>query len=294
MAKEKFFKRFPWVLHLLIMLGISVAVLIVVFIFIRIYARQGHEYQIPDMVGTTLEDAKATDNIGLHFVVMDSVYQKGTDPGVILTQDPKADTWIKSGRKVYITITAADAGDAIMPDLIGLTVRQAVSELRNCGLDAGRLKFVSDPYKNNVLEQTQNGKPVSTGQKMKKNSRVDLVVGLGEGDSRSTVPFVIGKNQQQARRDILTASFNTGVEHFNGVRDKSAAVVYRQEPDYTGGSKYPLGTAIELWYIDADDNDIAKMINDFKVDSSKIEDLEFINDGRPTPDEVDNYLDREW
>ena len=35
-------------------------------------------------------------------------------------------------------------------------------------------------------------------------------------------------------------------------------------------NKYPFGTAIELWYIDASDADVAKMISDFKVDSSKI------------------------
>jgi hypothetical protein len=76
-----------------------------------------------------------------------------------------------------------------------------------------------------------------------------------------------------------------GREHFNGVKNKEKAVVYRQEPDYTGVNQYPFGTQVELWYIDADANEVDKMVSSFKVDSSKIvqPDDEF-----PTPDEIDN------
>ena len=106
------------------------------------------------------------------------------------------------------------------------------------------------------------------------------------------MPFLIGKNSEQARRDIYALSLNIGREHFNGVRDKASAVVYRQEPDYTGVSRYPYGTAVELWYIDADADEVEKMISSFKVDSTKIilpDDIP--NDGRPSPEEVESM---EW
>ena len=45
MAKENILKKYPWMLHLLIMLGVSLVVLMLVLFFIRIYARQGEEYQ---------------------------------------------------------------------------------------------------------------------------------------------------------------------------------------------------------------------------------------------------------
>ena len=56
MATENFFKRFPWALHLLIMLGVSLVVLMVVLFFIRIYARQGEEYELPDVVGRNIAE----------------------------------------------------------------------------------------------------------------------------------------------------------------------------------------------------------------------------------------------
>ena len=65
-------------------------------------------------------------------------------------------------------------------------------------------------------------------------------------------------------------SLNVGREHFNGVKDRQKAVVYRQEPDYTGVTQYPYGTEVELWYRDATADEIDQMIKDFKVDSSKI------------------------
>lgn len=295
MIKENILKRYPWLLHLLIMLGISLVILIVVFWFIRIYARQGEEYELPDVVGTNIAELQAENPIGLDVVVMDSIFRPGEEGGKILTQDPKAGTRVKKGRKLYITMTAYNPEDAVLPELAGLTVRQAVNELYAAGLEVGKLKFVEDPYKNNVIDQSCKGKTIYAGQQIERGSVVDLVVGLGDGSGRSLVPFTIGKTPDRARRDVLAASLNVGKEHFRNVKHRQTAVVYKQDPDYTGVSKYLYGTSVDLWYIDADATDVEQMVREFKVDSSKIvDDPEFINDGRPTPDEIEANEDWSW
>lgn len=288
MDKENILKRYPWMLHLLLMLGISLVILVVVFIFLRIYARQGQEYEMPDMVGKNIAEAMATNEIDLDFVVQDSIFRKDSEGGIILTQDPKGGTRVKSGRKVYVSITAYNADDAVLPELAGLSVRQAVSELYAVGLSVGKLTFVDDPYKNSVVEQSCKGRTLYAGQQLPRGSVVDLVVGSGDGTGENSVPFVIGKTSDKARRDILSVSLNVGTEHYRGVKNKATAVVYRQEPDYTGVNKYPYGTAVELWYIDANSDDIAKMVSDFKVDSSKIFENNAEDDGRPSPDEIED------
>lgn len=288
MAKENILKKYPWILHVLLMIGISVVILVVVFIFIRIYARQGKEYEMPDYVGKNIAEAMATNEIDLDFVVQDSIFRQGAEGGVILTQDPKGGTMVKSGRKVYVSITAYNADDAVLPELVGLSVRQAVSELYGVGLSVGKLMFVEDPYKNSVVDQSCKGKTLYAGQQIPRGSVVDLVVGSGDGTGENIVPFVIGKTADKARRDILSVSLNIGEEHFRGVKNKATAVVYRQEPDYTGVNKYPYGTSVELWYIDADNTDVNKMVTEFKVDSSKIIDPNEEEDGRPSPDEIDD------
>lgn len=291
MEKGQFFKRFPWVLHLLIMLAVSAVILVLVFIFIRIYARQGTEQEMPDMVGKNIAEAMANNELGLEYVVMDSIFRQGAEGGIILTQDPKGGTMVKSGRKVYVSITSYNADDAILPELAGLSVRQAVSELYALGLTVGKLTFVEDPYKNSVVDQSCKGKSLYAGQQLARGSVVDLVVGSGDGTGSNSVPFVIGKTADKARRDILSVSLNVGQEHFRGVKDKATAVVYRQEPDYTGVNKYPYGTAVELWYIDANSTDVAKMVSDFKVDSSKIVDPNEVDDGRPSPEDIEDNSD---
>ena len=281
-------KKYPWILHVLLMIGISVVILVVVFIFIRFYARQGKEYEMPDYVGKNIAEAMATNEIDLDFVVQDSIFRQGAEGGIILTQDPKGGTMVKSGRKVYVSITAYNADDAVLPELVGLSVRQAVSELYGVGLSVGKLMFVEDPYKNSVVDQSCKGKTLYAGQQIPRGSVVDLVVGSGDGTGENIVPFVIGKTADKARRDILSVSLNIGEEHFRGVKNKATAVVYRQEPDYTGVNKYPYGTSVELWYIDVDKTDVNKMVTEFKVDSSKIIDPNVEEDGRPSPDEIDD------
>ena len=138
------------------------------------------------------------------------------------------------------------------------------------------------------MEQSCNGRNLYAGQQLPRGSVVDLVVGSGDGTGSNSVPFVIGKTADKARKDILSVSLNVGPEHFKGVKNKTTAVVYRQEPDYTGVNKYPYGTAVELWYIDANSDDIAKMVSDFKVDSSKIFENNAEDDGRPSPDEIED------
>ncbi|MBP3763109.1 MAG: hypothetical protein J6I49_04405 [Bacteroidales bacterium] len=294
MAKENFFKKHPWALHVLLMIGISAVIMVLVFFFIRIYARQGQEYELANVVGEHLDAVTADNPIGLSYVVTDSVYRHGTEGGIILNQDPKAGSMVKKGRKVYVSITAYNADDAVLPELAGLSVRQAISEIYSIGLIGGRLKFVEDPYKNSVVNQTCKGKTLYAGQPIASGSVIDLVVGLGDGTGANTVPFVIGKTSDKARRDILSASLNIGKEHFSGVKNKATAVVYRQEPDYTGVTKYPYGTDVELWYTDANAEDINRMVNTFKVDSSKIIDPNAINDGRPSPEMIEDNSDWAW
>ena len=294
MAKENIFKRYPWVLHVLLMLLVSLALLVLVFIFIRIYARQGDEYELPDVVGLNIVELQADNPIRLDVVVMDSIFRPGQEGGRILTQDPKAGTRVKKGRKLYITMTAYTPEDAVLPELAGLTVRQAVSELMAEGLEVGKLTFVEDPYKNIIVDQTCNGKVIYAGQQIERGSVVDLTVGLGDSSGTSVVPFTIGKTREKARRDVLSASLNVGREHWSGVKNRETAVVCRQEPDYTGVSRYPYGTEVDLWYVDIDKTDVQKMVSEFKVDSSKIVDLNDIDDGRPTPDEIDDNESWSW
>ncbi|MDY5968988.1 MAG: PASTA domain-containing protein [Bacteroidales bacterium] len=269
MSIKTFLDRHEWMRQLWRMFLASVGILIVVFLLIKLYARQGKEYELPDVVGLTLRQLEEDNPLDLQYVVLDSVYHPGEAGGVILAQTPKAGTQIKKARKIYLTVTANSPDDVECPELTSLTLRQAVNALERRSLQVGRLTFVESPY--NVVDvYSSEGKRLSKGDKVPMGARIDLTVGLGDKETSSVVPFVIGKSVQQARADLYRASLNVGHEHFGGVKDKLTAVVVKQEPDYTGVSLYPFGTPVELWYADANTVDAAKLRRNFKVDSSKI------------------------
>jgi beta-lactam-binding protein with PASTA domain len=252
------------------MLGVSVVIVVLAFLLIKVIARQGKEYELPDIYGESLQELESHNPLHFKYVVIDSVYHADKEGGLVVQQDPKAGTMVKTHRKIYVTVTTYAPADVVLPELSNMTVRSAVSALEAAGLRCGKLRFVDSPYRNVILEATCKGKMVYAGEKMDQGAVVDLTVGMGEKLVGSRVPFVIGQSPAKARRGILSASLNVGQEHFEEVTDRNSAVCYRLSPDYTGVTRYPLGTYVEVWYCDATEEDVERIISNFKVDSSKI------------------------
>lgn len=259
----------PLVKHIGLALAASVVVLIIVFVAIRIYARHGKEVELPDMEGRLLSEVMQEDRYNLRFEIMDSVYKEGLEGGIILLQDPKGGDTIKPGRKVYITITSFAIEAAIVPDLQDLGLRQASSRLANAGLECGSLTFVSSDYAT-VQSMSCKGKNVFAGQELPHGSRVDLVIGTGSNSKLAAIPQLLGKTPSYTRHVLHSASLNVGREHYDAdVKDRSKAVVYRQEPAFTGMADYPLGTSVELWYGVRSQAEIDEMLRNFVIDESQ-------------------------
>ena len=288
MSKD-FFEQHPLIKHLLYMLLVSVLIVFLCFMFIKLVARQGKEYELPDFHGVALTELQKDNPLSLKYVVIDSVFDAELEGGIVIQQDPKPGTMVKTHRKVYVTVTTYAPADVVLPELSNMTVRSAVSALEAAGLRCGRLHFVDSPYRNVILECTSKGKMVYAGEKMNQNDVVDLTVGMGESPVGTRVPFVIGQLPAKARRGILSASLNVGQEHFEGVTDRTTAVCYRLNPDYTGVTRYPLGTYVDVWYCDATEEDVERIISNFKVDSSQIfnNELELYDDYYTIDDDPD-------
>lgn len=284
---KEFFAKHPLIKHLVLMLAVSVVIVFLAFLFIKMVARQGKEYELPDYRGVALAEMVRHNPYHLEYVIIDSVYDGEQEGGIVLGQDPEPGTMIKTHRKVYVTLTAFAPSDVVLPELSNMSVRSAVSALEAAGLRCGKLKFVDSPYRNVILESTCKGKMVYAGEKMSGGAVVDLTVGLGETQKGTRVPFVIGQAPAKARRGILSASMNVGHEYFDGVTDRNSCVCYKLNPDYTGVTRYPLGTYVDVWYCDATEADVERIISNFQVDSSKIFKTEF--DGEE--DDYDPYYD---
>lgn len=284
------FKKYPLLKHLTLMLAVSLGIIAVVFLFIKLYARQGKEFVLPDMVGSNIEEMRADASLDIEYVIVDSVFNEHDPGGRILTQDPKGGTMVKSGRKVYVTITSYSAEKTYLPDLCDLSLRQAVSQLYSMGLQGGTLRFVESPDRNAVLSLSQNGRTLQAGQEVNSGSRIDMVVGLGDEGGFALVPFVIGKTAKEARREILSSSMNVGREVFDAGSSRANAVVYRQVPGFTGITHYPLGTEVTLYLRDATEKEVEHMVRDFQIDSSEI----ILPDASSEGSDDGDDFDMEW
>lgn len=249
MSKFSFFKKYPWVLHLLIAILASVLITIIVFACLKKYGRVGKEYEVPYVVGKYVDELDVNNELGVQYVVIDSIYKADQKGGLILKQDPDSGAMIKIGRKIYLTTTAYHPKNTIVPDLHSLSVRNAMTQLENAGLHGGKLTFIDDPHPV-VIEQRYKGRKIQPGRQLEGESMIDLVVGRGDGTRKAQVPYVIGQSPANARKKILSASLNIGAEHYDNIKNMSRAIVYRQSPEFIGRPGAELGSRVELWYID--------------------------------------------
>jgi beta-lactam-binding protein with PASTA domain len=278
MSIKEFFYKFPLVKHLLLMLGVSIVIFICIYFFLKVYGRHGEEFSVPEIVGKNIEELNTFPQASqLNFIVIDSIFVPNSNGGIILSQDPIAHQKVKAGRKIYLTISSYRPEKIHVPDIVDMTVRRAISELEGAGLEGGKLTFVESEFKNAVLEQYYKGRLVSENTKVEKGSQIDLTIGKGNSEEGATTvaPFVLGKSPKDARKSILSSSLNVGKEHYPKDVDPRYVRVAKQSPNYNGRTRLHFGTEIEIWYESENTTDFSKLVKDFKVDTTTVEDEVF-------------------
>ena len=115
------------------------------------------------------------DDNHLEYIIADSIYDATKTKGMVLAQDPLPGTKVKKYRKVYITVIANMPERVKMPNLVDLTLRQAIAMLETYGLKVGKLSYIPDIAENSVLKQNLNGKALNPETMVDKGSKIDLV-----------------------------------------------------------------------------------------------------------------------
>jgi beta-lactam-binding protein with PASTA domain len=140
-----------------------------------------------------------------------------------------------------------------MPNLVGFTLRQAISTLNLQGFEIGLLAFTPDIALNNVLEQHYRGKEIDPGTKVPKGATIDLLLGRGLRNEKTVLPRVIGLTLAEARNLLLEASLNLGRFSFDETvidhLDSLQARVYSQypNPNPEGENAINFGAQVDLW-----------------------------------------------
>jgi Uncharacterized protein conserved in bacteria len=219
-------------------LGIFIALLALVIsssIFLKVITHHGNKIEVPDFTNMTISEAKYNAGINnIRVLVIDSVYVRRMKKGAVYSQTPKPGSTVKKGRLIRLTINSITPKKIIMPNLVGVSMRQAHAELLSRGLNLGQLIYVNDIATNNVIRQLYNNKEIKPGMYINSGSNIDLVVGLNNFDNTTNVPDVIGMKYMRAVSAVHDYSLNVSRLVFDSsVRnyaDSLDAVVYKQGP----------------------------------------------------------------
>ena len=167
-------------------LAIAIAIVVVfTFIVIQLLAfrtNHGQEIKVPDLSKMKLEVAEEKLNdLNLNIFLLDTVeYNADYPPFSILEQDPKAGSFVKDGRKVYVKLNAGEFTEITIPEFKDKTFRQISATIKSLTLKEGKITYKPHIAKDVVLQIYQNGRRLRAGDKVKKNSTLDFVLGDGK------------------------------------------------------------------------------------------------------------------
>lgn len=236
--------------NVLIALGVVIVLLLVVQSGLKKYTRWGESITVPDLRGSTFEQVKEIlGSRNLEYQIMDSVYDMNKPPMSIVDQNPKPNSKVKEGRTIYITVNATKAPTTEIPDLIGRSsLKYAKMQLESYGLKVGELIYKPDPHLNAVIGLMVNGRDVTKKMRVPRGTVIDIVLGNGLGNSRISVPYLIGLHLDEAMFKMRGYSLNTGaVVVADGVTDTLNAIIYKQVPEYGEGNSIRIGESIDLF-----------------------------------------------
>lgn len=246
LTSKTFFK------HLLYAIGGVAVLLTLTFLILRIYTHHGQALSVPDFSGLTLEESqKLAKKEKLRIEVADSVFNNNLPRGTVIEQNPDSGFKVKKRRRIFLIMNANVPEKVQMPNIVGVSHRQAEAVLKNAGLEIGKLIHVPDIAVNNVLKQQYNGEEIQEGELVPKGSKIDLVLGMGLSNQTTQVPDLNHYTLERAKNRILRSALNIGAviydESIKDQTDSTEAKVWRQYPSFKEHKKIRLGSTIDVW-----------------------------------------------
>ena len=167
------------------------------------------------------------------------------EDGEVMEQDPEADTEVKEGTRITLTIAEVDNGDkgdetmVAVPSIIGKSYENAQSALRAAGLNVSRTEQSSETIAEGYVISCDPdvGTQVATG------STVNVVVSTGSANTNKTVPNLTGLTQDQAQAALEKVGLKLG----SVTEEESSAqagTVINQTVPY--GTEVAAGTAVGI------------------------------------------------
>ena len=232
---------------------IAVAGLLLILGFFYVYlpmtTHHGETITVPKVTGMNVADLENyLEERNLAYFVDDSSYSPSIRPFTVLVQDPAPGEKVKEGRKIYLQVSMKNPPVIKMPKLLDGSVKNAVLILKSYDLVAGQIQLVPSLFSGAVLKQLVNGKEIAPGAPVAKGTRVDLVVGDGQGNQTFAVPNLVNMPQDEALTLLVGQGLQKGeVFELPAEDGQTAGTVVRQRPVAGPDATIRTGQLVDIW-----------------------------------------------
>jgi len=192
------FKRL-WFKLLIALAALVLFILLMDQVAMPWYVRLGQEVELPDVVEMPLNEAqKKLQGQGFVVIISDSVYNAQYAAGTVVEQMPLPFSIVKKDRHVYLKVSIGEK-PIIMPNLFYKSPRDAELLLQSYGL---KLQAKIPAYSDLSPAGVVIAQSFPAGQVVKRNTPIRITVSLGPFPKRKTVPDLLGKSLDTARRQL--------------------------------------------------------------------------------------------
>jgi serine/threonine-protein kinase len=192
----------------IIITGLSIVLLVLFNSFIMPwYVRHDTLVTVPTVVGMQYENAvKLLDDANLEGKQGDIRYDPSKPIGMIIEQIPPEGQTVKVGRRIYLIISGGEQLYDV-PNLVGRSVREARFNLtqRNLELLEESTQPSAQYPPDIIIEQVEQ-----PGTKLKKGSKVRVVVSVGLEQGNIKVPDLAGKTIEEVKKILLQSKLTLG------------------------------------------------------------------------------------
>ena len=177
---ERFFRKHPILLHLLLIMAACVVLLIASQIAMNIFTEHGKTHTVPAVNGMPLREAVTLlESSGFRCEVADSIFSDNVPHGAVVDQNPKPGTEVKSNRTIYLIVNPINPRTIALPQVKEISERQGRSLLEGVGFKNVQIMTVPSHYEGLILSVTVNGREIEAGTRLQPNTLIVLQVGDG-------------------------------------------------------------------------------------------------------------------
>ncbi len=203
---------------LLVLLVLLVLAILVAGVFLvpKLLDNGPAQEVVPSLAGMTQTEAeRALSDAGLRVGQVGQDSSPDVPKGQVMGQNPDAGEKVDENTRIDLTISQGKPKQEV-PDLIGSNKDSAADQIKALGLDVQLKQKDSDEPKDDVVEMDP-----SPGTKVADGSSVTLFF----SDGPETVPDVVGKTEDEARKLIKDAGFEVSVVRDSTTESKKGTVL---------------------------------------------------------------------